>query len=341
MVKPLRQFEKYDRKDVHDIFDPYSNFVPGTGTWGMQGIVKVPNREKDYVFFVTFGQKQADHSFDEEITADGILTWQSQPKQTLMHKQILDFINHNHLMDNIYLFLRTNRLDTMTKKAQPFTYLGQLAYVTHDIERQQPVHFKWQILDWDAEAALTSLDNLSLVPTSNDGIEVGEPPSLVNQLSFSDAPEPAERRGSNTRRFQGRHVNFAENTSKNKDLGLQGEELVLMWEKQFLIDAGRPDLAEKVTHTSVVEGDGAGYDIQSFSLSGELKYVEVKTTTGGEKTPFIMTINELAFSQKKPDNYVLYRLYDFNQRTNSAECYILSGDISLQRELVATQFKVY
>lgn len=114
-----------------------------------------------------------------------------------------------------------------------------------------------------------------------------------------------------------------------------------MWEKQFLIDAGRPDLAEKVSHTSVIEGDGAGYDIQSFSLSGEPKYIEVKTTTGGERTPFMMTINELVFSQKEPDNYVLYRLYNFNKHTNYANCYVLSGDISTQRELVATQFKVY
>ncbi|WP_338754778.1 DUF3883 domain-containing protein [Bacillus sp. FJAT-52991] len=116
---------------------------------------------------------------------------------------------------------------------------------------------------------------------------------------------------------------------------------MLKWEREALIEAGRPDLAERVKHTSVIEGDGAGYDIFSFTPDGKPKCIEVKTTTGGENTPFMMTINELAFSQKEPDHYVLYRLYNFNRHTNSADCYVLNGDISVQRELVATQYKVY
>lgn len=122
MVRRLTQYEIYNREEVHDLFDPDSKFTQGTGTWGLQGVVKIPNREKDYVFFVTCGQKQADHTFEEEITEDGILTWQSQPKPTLQHPQILGFINHVHLTENIYLFLRTSRLNPETKKAQPFTY---------------------------------------------------------------------------------------------------------------------------------------------------------------------------------------------------------------------------
>lgn len=175
--------------------------------------------------------------------------------------------------------------------------------------------------------------------TTFTGEETSSP--LANQLSFSEPPEPVERKGSNTRKFQGRHVDFAENTSRNKALGLQGEELVLKWEKEALIEAGRPDLAGKVKHTSVIEGDGAGYDVLSFTPDGKTKYIEVKTTTGGERTPFMLSINELAFSQKESECYVLYRLYNFNRHTNSADCYVLNGDISTQRELVATQYKVY
>ncbi len=39
-------------------------------------------------------------------------------------------------------------------------------------------------------------------------------------------------------------------------------------------------LAEKVRHVSQLQGDGAGYDIESYSLDGTIKYVEVKTTKG-------------------------------------------------------------
>src|SRR5258707_7001833 len=30
----------------------------------------------------------------------------------------------------------------------PYSYLGRLRYLTNDREREQPVYFTWQILDW-------------------------------------------------------------------------------------------------------------------------------------------------------------------------------------------------
>jgi hypothetical protein len=340
LVRSLIQYETYDRQEVHDIFDPTSTFKSGTGTWGLQGIIKLPNREKDYVFFVSFGQSQSGHTFEEEITEDGILTWQSQPKQTLQHPQIIDFFNHDHLINNIYLFLRISRLNPITKKAQPFTYLGRVAYVTHDTEREQPVYFKWQILDWDAEAARTSLGNIRFTETN---YHLDFTSSSFNLLRITEPPESRYRaqRGSTSREFRGRQVDFAETSRKNKALGINGEVLVLEFEKQYLIDNERPDLAELVVHTSVVEGDGAGFDILSFTLDGQPKFIEVKTTIGGKRTPFMMTLNEVAFSELHADQYHLYRLYNYNKRTNSAELYILEGNISKQRELEATQFKVY
>jgi hypothetical protein len=131
-----------------------------------------------------------------------------------------------------------------------------------------------------------------------------ERPSLSNHLFFSEPPEPVERRGSDTRRFQGRQVDFAENTSRNKALGLCEEKLVIRWERESLIEAWRPDLAKRVKHTSVIEGDGEGYDVLSFTLGGMPKYIEVKTTTDGERTPFIMTINELALEEAQ--KYIIH-----------------------------------
>ncbi|QLK09356.1 hypothetical protein BMG_6129 (plasmid) [Priestia megaterium] len=341
MIKNLIQFETYNRQEVHDIFDPASTFRSGTGTWGLQGIVKIPNREKDYIFFVTFGQSQSGHTFEEEITEDGILTWQSQPKQTLHHPQIIDFINHDHFINNIYLFLRTSRLNPLTRKAQPFSYLGRIAYVTHDTEREQPVYFKWQIIDWNLREAQASLKNMRLTK-GNDFLE-WETDALINQLRITEPPESRYRkqRGSTSREFRGRQVDFAETFKQNKNTGYNGEILVIECEKQNLIDSGRPDLAEQVVHTSVIEGDGAGFDILSFTPYGEPKFIEVKTTTGGKGTPFMMTLNEVAFSELHANQYYLYRLYNYNKRTNSGEFYILEGDISRQRELLATQFRVY
>jgi len=64
----LQLYANYDRQDVHAIFSPETAFVPQAGTWGLQGIIKVPERKGDWVFFVTFGQEQGDHVFDESIT---------------------------------------------------------------------------------------------------------------------------------------------------------------------------------------------------------------------------------------------------------------------------------
>ena len=65
--------------------------------------------------------------------------------------------------------------------------------------------------------------------------------------------------------------------AKNKNLGLAGELFVLKLEKQKLVNAGLNELAERVEHTSQTQGDGAGYDIRSFSVTGEDFFVEVKT----------------------------------------------------------------
>lgn len=98
------KYEDYTRKEVHDIFDPTSNFLPQRGTWGLQGIIPIPGRENDFLFFVTFGRVEGHHAFDEEVTDDGVLSWQSQPKQKLNDNRIQSFINHDHDINNIYLF---------------------------------------------------------------------------------------------------------------------------------------------------------------------------------------------------------------------------------------------
>ena len=74
MPTSLNLFNQYTRKEVHDIFDSESTFTPQTGTWGLHGIVKVPERSGDYVFFVTYGSKQGDHAFDEEDNSRGSLS---------------------------------------------------------------------------------------------------------------------------------------------------------------------------------------------------------------------------------------------------------------------------
>ncbi|MEH7482459.1 DUF3427 domain-containing protein [Neobacillus drentensis] len=336
-VLKLQLYNQYNRKDVHDIFDPFSPYTTGSGTWGIHGIVKIPNRERDYVFFVTFGQANLGHAFEEEVTEEGVLTWQSQPKQKLSDSIIRNLINHDYLKNNIYLFLRTRRINPSTKKSEPFTYMGKLAYIIHDTEREAPVYFKWQILDWDIPPfEVLERMNLQLTEVQHGAKE--------NRGRLYKTEKPSRKleeveKGVPTNQFRARHFDFAENNGRNKKIGLEGEILVLEHIKSRLTDSGRGDLASKVIHTSVVEGDGAGYDIQAFTPSGDIQFIEVKTTTGGARTPFILTSNEIAFSEEHPESYVLYRVYEFDIKTNSGKFFKIDGDVRERVELKPTQYK--
>jgi hypothetical protein len=139
-MRTLDPWEMYTRKEVHDIFSPDTVFRPQGGSWGISGIVGIPNRTADTVFFVTFGSRQGAHNFDESITTDGVLTWQSQPSQRLSDPQIRQFIEHDDRLHTIHLFLRSRR-------GRPYTYCGTLGYLSHDLDREAPVYFQWQLME--------------------------------------------------------------------------------------------------------------------------------------------------------------------------------------------------
>ncbi len=142
----LKLHDDYSREEVHDIFAPETPFTPQAGTWGLHGIIGLPDRPNDFVLFVTFGKEEGGHEFDEGVSAEGILRWQSQPRQRLVDRVIQQLISHNENINSIYLFLRTKaRRDG---GPCPYTYLGKLKYLTHDNEREMPVYFDWQLLSW-------------------------------------------------------------------------------------------------------------------------------------------------------------------------------------------------
>lgn len=140
-IRPLKLWESYSRREAHDVFEPHTAFTPQAGTWGLQGIVRLAESPGDYIFFVTFGASQGTHSFVEEISEDGVLTWQSQPQQRLNQPRIQQFIGHDDRVNTIHLFLRMS-------SENDYTYFGPLGYLDHDTTREAPVYFTWQLMDW-------------------------------------------------------------------------------------------------------------------------------------------------------------------------------------------------
>ena len=116
-----------------------------------------------------------------------------------------------------------------------------------------------------------------------------------------------------------RKFDVAGRDEKNRVLGRAGEERVLAYERSHLVTAGRSDLAERVRWVSEEDGDGAGYDIASFSTEGRNRLIEVKTTNGWERTPFHISRNELAVADAQRADWCLLRVWDFSRNPRAFE----------------------
>jgi hypothetical protein len=275
METPLVIHREYTRREIHDAFDPESQFTPQRGTWGLQGYIALPDRSGDFVFIVTFGQRQGDYTFDEGISPDGILRWQSQPHQTLDDSRIRQLIRHDEDRHSIYLFLRAS--ERRGGAPMPYTYLGRLKYIGHDEARERPVHFLWQLLEWPIPPVVLTRMGLRFDDASDAAIVAMNVPWLPELLKEEAPPKQQDGNGHSRRTFRARLLRHP-SEEETRALGRAGELLVLHRERSRLEEAGRKDLAERVRHTAAVEGDGAGFDIRSFFPDGHLKYVEVKTT---------------------------------------------------------------
>jgi len=53
------------------------------------------------------------------------------------------------------------------------------------------------------------------------------------------------------------------------------------------------------------------HEDSTIGADGQPRFIEVKTTTFGDRTPFFVSSNELAFSRQKANEFRLYRLFDF------------------------------
>lgn len=124
--------------------------------------------------------------------------------------------------------------------------------------------------------------------------------------------------------------------AQNRSLGAAGEALALRFERWRLQQLGAGQLAERVEHVSATEGDGLGYDIRSFEHDGRERYIEVKTTSFGVRTPFFVTDNELRFSRDRAPQFRLYRLFDFRV---SPRLFELAGPIDQHCSLDPTGYR--
>lgn len=115
--------------------------------------------------------------------------------------------------------------------------------------------------------------------------------------------------------------------TRNRELGLAGEHLVMRFEQHRLTQAGQEKLAERIEHVAVTQGDGLGFGIRSFEPDGRDRLIEVKTTAFAKESAFFITPNELECSRAHSEHYHLFRLFNFRKRP---KLFFLAGDLREQ-----------
>ncbi len=123
-------------------------------------------------------------------------------------------------------------------------------------------------------------------------------------------------------------VDFEKETARRKKIGDLGEEIVLKKEQEILAQNGKIELSKLVKQISKVD-TSAGYDVLSYGLNGEEKYIEVKATSSSPRGQFafIITINEYE-KAKKIKNYSLYIV--FNTLSNNPKIWRLKNPFSME-----------
>jgi hypothetical protein len=176
------------------------------------------------------------------------------------------------------------------------------------------------------EVAAADADRPIAVPEVDDILAVLAAPPKPSTESTRAAEMPSPLRLT---------TNYIEREARNRSLGNADELFVLNYERTRLIHARKESLAAKIEHTSKVRGDGEGYDVLSFDETGAERLIEVKTTKYGSDTPFFVTRNEVAVSERAAAQYHVYRLYGFRV---TPKLYMLPGAISGTCRLSAATF---
>ncbi len=169
--------------------------------------------------------------------------------------------------------------------------------------------------DWASQAAV---EQPAVVPDEVDYHRlIVDPPAISHRTRENSAAYAPTRQASKR--------DYVAREARNTALGNAGELLVMRYEEFRLRQAGKAALAERIEHVSATQGDGLGYDVLSFDVSGKERFIEVKTTAFAKETPFYASRNEVTFSSEAKDQFHLYRLFEFRR---SPKLFSLAGRIN-------------
>ena len=147
---------------------------------------------------------------------------------------------------------------------------------------------------------------------------------MKNELEEDIYEEKLKQKKNRAAIFYARKIDYERINKERKLIGNAGEELVYNDQIEF-VKKYAPEYLKSVRHVSMLDGDGAGYDIRSFNADRKLIYIEVKSTTGKKETPFFMSAFEYLFYELHKENYVIARVYEFDKNTKTGKIEYILG----------------
>jgi len=176
------------------------------------------------------------------------------------------------------------------------------------------------------EVALSAVEQPAVVPLTPDFSKF-----------LADPPSPYTVREPGPGAYVPRATvrDYLERETRNRSLGAAGEDLALASERPRLWRAGKSAFSDRVEQVSKTQGDGLGYDILSYDVSGAERFIEVKTTAFAKDTPFYISRREVVVSAREADRYHVYRIFDFRRRP---QMYAVSGAVQNRFVLHPTTF---
>ena len=172
------------------------------------------------------------------------------------------------------------------------------------------------------------IETVPAVPSIDDILSILVDPPEKNENSYPKIADSSQQ-------YSRYSCDYLKREASNIRLGLVGEKFAINFERARLIAAGKENLADKIEHVSIAQGDHLGFDILSFELNGSDRFIECKTTKYGINTPFYISANELRFSEINSCNYYLYRIFEFRE---SPRIFALHGNIRNDVQLTPTNF---
>lgn len=87
--------------------------------------------------------------------------------------------------------------------------MGLLAYVDHDNQREKPIYFKWQILDWNEDNSNRLINDKKINTYDIEKLDTKKFTLELNEEETEYSYEYESRKGKNTNEFySNKNINF-------------------------------------------------------------------------------------------------------------------------------------